>query len=64
MFQQRLEELGIAKKIAIGNGEIICCDIFDAVSETDRALRENTEEILGAQNKAGLDWYLEARKYW
>ena len=64
MFQQRLEELGIAKKIAVGNGEIICCDIFDAVSETDSALRENTEEILGAQNKAGLDWYLEARKYW
>ena len=63
-FQLRLEKLGIAKKIALGEGEVICCDVFDAVSETDRALHENTEEILGLGNSAGLEWYLEAKKYW
>lgn len=63
-FQLRLEKLGLVKKIPLGEGEVICCDIFDAVTETDRALRENSEEILGLGNKAGLAWYLEARKYW
>ena len=63
-FQLRLEKLGVVKKLPLGDGELVCCDVFDAVSETDRALRENSEEILGLGNRAGLAWYLEAKKYW
>ena len=64
-FQLELEKLGIAKKISLGEGEIVCCDVFDAVSETDRALRgERGEKMLRLGNPAGLEWYLEAKKYW
>lgn len=60
-FQQRLEEKGIARKVALGDGELILCDVFDAVCETDRALREESATMLSG---AGLDWYNEAMLYW
>ena len=59
-FQSRLEKLGIARKLSLGEGELILCDIFDAVNEVDKALREEPENMLGGE---GLKWYLEAEKY-
>jgi len=59
-FQQRLEELGIAKKISLGEGEIILCDIFDAVNEVDKALHNEPDTMLGGE---GLAWFKDAVKY-
>ena len=63
-FQLQLEEMGKIKKISLGEGEIICCDVFDAVNETEKAFREESARLFETANKAGIDWYLEAKKYW
>ena len=58
-FQLRLEEMGIAKRISLGQGEIVCCDIFDAVSAVDKALVEEPETMMKG---AILDWLKEAEQ--
>ena len=63
-FQLQLEEKGMVKKIALGEGDIICCDIFDTVNETDKAFREEDPKLFETANRAGLEWYFEAKKYW
>ena len=57
-FQVRLEEMGIAKKIKLGQGEIICCDVFDAVNEVDKVMLNSPEEIF---KENVLDWIKEAK---
>jgi hypothetical protein len=48
--------MGIAKKISLGQGEIICCDIFDAVSAVDAALDSEPEKLL---KYTIVDWLKE-----
>ena len=55
-FQLTLEEMGIAKKISLGQGEVICCDIFDAVSAVDTALDSEPEKLL---KYTVVDWLKE-----
>ena len=45
-FEETLIQEGIAKKIPLGNGYLIACDIYDMVTLTDRALREDTDTML------------------
>ena len=59
-FQQRLEDMGIARRLPLGEGELVFCDIFDSVNAVDRALREETDKMLGER---AYGWYLEAEKH-
>lgn len=45
-FEETLIEEGIAKKVPLGNGYLIACDIYEMVTRTDRAMRERTDEML------------------
>ena len=44
-FQDVLLDEGLAKKISVGDGEIIVTDIFEMVNRTEKALRENIKEM-------------------
>ena len=58
-FTEKLEDNGLIKRISVGNGEILCADIFDCVNATDHALRTNTENMI---SKEVCEWYLDAKK--
>lgn len=45
-YQETLFGQGIAKKVRLGDGEVICCNIKAMVDSVDYALRENTEEMV------------------
>ena len=45
-FSEVLLAEGIAKKVDLGEGSLIACDIFDMVNRTERALAEDTENML------------------
>ncbi len=45
-FEATLLKEGIAKKIPLGKGYLIACDIYEMVTRTDRAMREDTDAML------------------
>ena len=57
LFQNVLLDEGIAKKIKVGDGEIIVTDIFDMVNRTEKALRDDTENMTHA---LAYDWVKKA----
>lgn len=58
-FGTVLEEMGLAKRITLGNGEIICTDIYDMVNATEKAIRDDMQNMISAR---GLAWIEDARK--
>ena len=55
------EMIQIAKyKFHEDNVKFICCDVFDAVNEVDKALHNEPENMLSGE---GLAWYTDAVKY-
>ncbi len=45
-YQDVLLKRGIAKKIAVGEGELLCTDVFDSVNAVEKDLRERSKEML------------------
>jgi len=59
-FTESLAEHGIAKILPVGEGEIICADVFDTVNYTEKAIREDPYGIL---YEGFHDWYRTACLY-
>lgn len=59
-FFDELEKQGIAKRISLGEGEVICCDVFDCVNATEKAIWERTEEMIVPP---AYKWYQRALPY-
>ena len=57
-FQEVLLNEGIAKRIPLGEGELIVCDIYDSVTRVDKALWEEPEAMLKPHM---YEWVLRAR---
>ena len=60
-FQKTLLDEGIAKKIKLGNGEIIVADIYEAVTRVDKALWEEPEKMLAPHMQEWVRSAIEAR---
>ena len=57
-FEETLLNEGIAKRVRLGNGYLIACDIYEMVTRTDRAMREDTDGMLCPHM---ADWARRAR---
>ncbi len=58
-FCVELEKMKIAKRSTLGSGDIICCDIFDCVNATDKAIRSDPESWM---LPPGLKWYKKTQE--
>lgn len=58
-FGITLEKMGIAKRISLGDGDIICADIYDMVNATEKALRDDMQNMISSR---ALPWIENAKK--
>ena len=61
-YQDVLLNHGIAKKIPVGNGELICADIFESVNAVEKDLRLDPQEMLFPKAYAWVKKAIEAQK--
>jgi len=52
-------EAGIARRVAIGDGELILCDVYDMMSFAEDVLAKSPERII--ENEKALDWIARAK---
>ena len=61
-YQDVLMKKGIAKKISVGDGELILADIFDSVNSVEHDLRQNLKEMLFEKAYAWVEKAIAAQK--
>ena len=59
LLEPLLFEAGIARATALGEGRVILCDVFEAMSFAEEILRTAPERIV--ESEAALDWIARAR---
>ena len=59
LLEPMLLDAGIAKRVAVGGGELILCDIYEMITLTEEVLAKIPERII--ESRAALDWIARAR---
>ena len=59
LLEPMLFEAGIARRVSIGDGELILCDIYDMMSFAEDVLATAPERI--SENEKALDWIARAK---
>ena len=59
-YAETLKSEGILKKAPLGKSELLLCDIYEATSSVDRAMRETPEKMFGEKV---LEWLKYAKQF-
>ena len=59
LLEPMVFEAGIARRVSIGDGELILCDVYDMMSFAEDVLAKSPERII--ENEKALDWIARAK---